>query len=245
MRDFTGLSALVTGGASGMGAATVAELLARGARVAIIDRVEAVRDGIHCETADITQDDEVREAVQNAAERLGGLDVLINNAGIGTAGDVTHNSDDEWHHVYDVNVVGTVRVTRAALPWLRASAAAAIVNVASVAATNGLPSRAVYSASKGALIALTYAMAADHLSDGVRVNAIAPGTADTPWVQRLIAASDDAAATAENLRRRQPLGRLITPEELAFAIVNLASPRAGSTTGSVQTVDGGLTTLRV
>lgn len=245
MTDFSGLTALVTGGASGIGAATVAELARRGARVAIIDRVPSDREGVHGEIADITSDEQVRSAVERAAARLGALDVLVNNAGIGASGDITQNDDEEWLRVYDVNVVGAARVTRAALPWLKRSRAAAIVNVASVAATNGLPQRAVYSASKGAVVGLTYALAADHLKDGIRVNAIAPGTADTPWVQRLVAASDDAEATAENLRRRQPMGRLVTAEELAFAIANLASPRAGSTTGTVLTVDGGLTTLRI
>ena len=119
------------------------------------------------------------------------------------------------------------------------------MNTASVAATNGLPNRALYSATKGAVLSLTYAMAADHLAAGIRVNAVAPGTADTPWVQRLLAAADDPEATAENLRRRQPMGRLVSAGEVAFAVANLASPRAASTTGTVATVDGGLTTLRV
>lgn len=245
MTDFSGLAAVVTGGASGIGAATAAELSARGARVAVIDRVSCGVGSLCSETADLTVDEQVRAAIERVATKLGGIDVVINNAGIGAAGDVGQNDDAEWHRVYDVNVVGAARVTRAALPWLKASSSAAVVNLASVAATNGLPNRALYSATKGAVIALTYAMAADHLGDGIRVNAIAPGTADTPWVQRLVAASHDAVATADNLRRRQPLGRLVAPEELAFAIANLASPRAGSTTGTVLTVDGGLTTLRV
>lgn len=246
MKDFDGSVAVVTGGASGIGAAVVRELAARGARVAVIDReAGGTASDAYFARADITVDEEVRTAVERIAGDLGGIDILVNNAGIGAVGDVTANEDAEWHRVYDVNVVGTARVTRAALPHLKASGAAAIVNTASVAGTNGLPSRTLYSATKGAVIALTYAMAADHLADGIRVNAVAPGTADTPWVQRLLAASEDPAATAENLRRRQPLGRLVSPEEVAFAIAYLASPLAGSTTGTVLTVDGGLTTLRV
>ncbi|TDN91633.1 SDR family oxidoreductase [Microbacterium sp. BK668] len=246
MNDFDGLVAVVTGGSSGIGAAAARELDARGARVAIVDRQEGTADrGPYFARTDLAVDEQVRSAIRRVADDLGGIDILINNAGIGAAGDVSANEDDEWQRVYDVNVVGLARVSRAALPFLRRSTAAAIVNTASVAGTNGLPDRALYSATKGAVIALTYAMAADHLAEGIRVNAVAPGTADTPWVQRLLAASDDPAATAENLRRRQPLGRLVTADEVAFAIAYLASPRAGSTTGTVLTVDGGLTTLRV
>lgn len=246
MTDLAGLVAVVTGGASGIGAATVAELTRRGAKAGIIDRaIPDAAEGVLGAVADITSDAEVRTGIHRIAEAFGGIDVLINNAGIGAVGDVTANEDDEWHRVFDVNVVGIARVSRATLPWLKQSSNAAIVNTASVAGLSGLPQRALYSATKGAVIALTYAMAADHLADGIRVNAIAPGTADTPWVQRLVAGADDPAATAENLRRRQPLGRLVTADELAFAIANVASPRAGSTTGAVFTVDGGLTRLRL
>lgn len=250
MTDFEGLVAVVTGGASGIGAAVARELAARGARVAIVDRSDAgeqVPDAAapRFYRADITVDDDVRDAIERIAGDFAGIDVLINNAGIGAAGDVGANDDAEWHRVYDVNVVGLARVTRAALPHLLRSSAAAIVNTASVAGTNGLPNRALYSATKGAVVALTLAMAADHLTDGIRVNAVAPGTADTPWVQRLLAEAEDPAAMAENLRRRQPLGRLVSADEIAFAVANLASPRAASTTGTVLTVDGGLTTLRL
>jgi NAD(P)-dependent dehydrogenase (short-subunit alcohol dehydrogenase family) len=245
MNDFAGLVAVVTGGASGIGAAVAAELSARGGTVAIIDRAVGENPAFPAEIADITSDADVQAAIERIGDRFAAIDVLINNAGIGAAGDIAENDDDEWRRVLDVNVLGIARVTRAALPWLRRSDAAAIVNTSSVAATNGLPHRALYSATKGAVLSLTYAMAADHLADGIRVNAVAPGTADTPWVQRLLAAADDPAATAENLRRRQPMGRLVTADEVAFAVANLASPRAASTTGTVVTVDGGLTTLRV
>ena len=245
MNDFAGLVAVVTGGASGIGAAVAEEFDSRGATVAIIDRTIDGEPAFHAEVADITSDAEVRAAIERIGARFGAIDVLVNNAGIGAAGDIAANDDDEWRRVFDVNVLGIARVTRAALPWLERSDAAAVVNTASVAATNGLPNRALYSATKGAVLSLTYAMAADHLAAGIRVNAVAPGTADTPWVQRLLAAADDPEATAENLRRRQPMGRLVSAGEVAFAVANLASPRAASTTGTVATVDGGLTTLRV
>jgi NAD(P)-dependent dehydrogenase (short-subunit alcohol dehydrogenase family) len=187
----------------------------------------------------------VRAAVDTVVEQLGGLDVVINNAGIGAAGTVADNPDDEWHRVLDVNVLGMVRVTRAALPHLRRSSAPAVVNTSSVAATAGLPQRALYSASKGAVAALTRAMAADHVAEGIRVNCVSPGTADTPWVQRLLTAADDAAAERTALENRQPHGRLVTAEEVADAVAYLASPRSGSTTGTSLDVDGGMKNLRL
>ena len=242
MNDLEGLVAVVTGGASGIGAATMRELAGRGARALAIDREPGDAPGAR---ADVTVDAEVRAAMEAIAGETGGVDILVNNAGIGATGDVEANDDAEWHRVFDVNVVGIARATRHALPWLRRSQAAAIVNTASIVSVNGLPQRALYSATKGAVLALTYAMAADHLADGIRVNAVAPGTADTPWVRRLLDAADDPEAAAENLRRRQPIGRLVTADEVAFAIANLASPRAASTTGTVVLVDGGVTTVRV
>ncbi|GAA3140745.1 SDR family oxidoreductase [Planomonospora alba] len=195
-------------------------------------------------TADVTDDDQVRAAVAEAAERLGGLDVLVNNAGIGAAGTVEDNPFEEWFRVLDVNVLGLVRTTRAALPYLRGSRHAAIVNTCSIAATAGLPQRALYSASKGAVQSLTLAMAADHLHEGIRVNCVNPGTADTPWVQRLLDAAEDPAAERAALEGRQPMGRLVSAEEVAAAIAYLASPLASATTGTVLAVDGGMQGLR-
>ena len=187
----------------------------------------------------------MRAAVAAAAERLGGLDIVVNNAGVGAVGTVEANPDDEWHRVFDVNVVGIVRVTRAALPHLRASANAVVVNTCSIAATVGLPERALYSATKGAVQSLTLAMAADHLAEGIRVCAVNPGTADTPWVRRLLAAAGDSEAELAALRARQPSGRLVTADEVAAAIAYLASPLAGATTGTVLAVDGGMHGLRL
>jgi NAD(P)-dependent dehydrogenase (short-subunit alcohol dehydrogenase family) len=169
----------------------------------------------------------------------------VNNAGIGAQGGVEDNPDDEWRHVLDVNVVGLIRVTRAALPALRASASAAIVNTSSIAAAAGLPQRVLYSASKGAVLALTRAMAADLLADGIRVNAVNPGTADTPWIGRLLATADDPVAERAALEARQPHGRLVRADEVAAAIGYLASPAAGSVTGTALAVDGGVDGLRL
>ena len=246
MGELDGLVAVVTGGASGIGAATATLLRERGARVAVLD----VAPGpdvdadlvVQCDVSDAAV---VVASIRTVVDRLGRLDILVNNAGIGAVGNVAANDDDEWHRVLDVNVVGIARVTRAALPYLASSPHAAIVNTASVVAVVGVPNRALYSATKGAVAALTLAMAADHVGQGIRVNAVLPGTTDTPWVARLLAAADDPAATAAALRGRQPIGRLITAREVANAIAYLAGPLAGSTTGTLLGVDGGMASLRL
>jgi NAD(P)-dependent dehydrogenase (short-subunit alcohol dehydrogenase family) len=244
--EFAGIKAIVTGGASGIGAATVKLLQERGADVAVLDlnpdQAPAGVKAVHC---DVSDDASVRRAVEEAAEQLGGIDVVVNNAGVGAQGTIEANDDDEWHRVFDVNVLGMVRVSRAALPHLRRSSHAAIVNTCSVAATAGLPQRALYSATKGAVLSLTLAMAADHLQEGIRVNCVNPGTADTPWIGRLLASAQDPAAERAALEARQPHGRLVSPEEVAAAVAYLASPLSGSTTGVDLAVDGGMQALRL
>jgi NAD(P)-dependent dehydrogenase (short-subunit alcohol dehydrogenase family) len=244
--EFDGLVAAVTGGASGIGAAIARRLMADGARVAVLDRdVSDPPEGALAVQADVTDDASVRAAVDRVLQEWGRLDVLVNNAGIGAQGTVADNPDDEWHRVLDVNLLGMVRATRAALPALRRSPSAAIVNTGSIAATAGIPQRAAYSASKGAVHALTRAMAADHLGEGIRVCAVAPGTADTPWVGRLLERADDPAAERTALEARQPHGRLVSADEVADAVAYLANPRSTSTTGIVLAVDGGMQELRL
>jgi NAD(P)-dependent dehydrogenase (short-subunit alcohol dehydrogenase family) len=246
MSEFAGLVALVTGGGSGIGAAIVGRLAAGGAQVAALDlNVDSVADNVFGVVADVSDDASVRGAVAQVVARFGRLDVVVNNAGVGAAGTVADNDDDEWHRVLDINVLGMVRVSRAALPHLRKSPSAAIVNTCSIAATAGLPQRALYSASKGAVLALTKAMAADHLREGIRVNCVCPGTADTPWVGRLLAAADDPEAERAALEARQPHGRLVTADEVAGAVTYLASPLSGSTAGIALSVDGGMQELRL
>jgi 2-keto-3-deoxy-L-fuconate dehydrogenase len=246
MSEFGGLAALVTGGASGIGAATARTLLERGARVAVLDlRTDGAPEGALALTCDITDAGAVQAAVDRVADEFGGLDIVVNNAGIGAAGDVSANDDAEWLRVLDVNVVSIARVTRAALPYLRRSAHPAVVNTCSAVANLGIPVRALYGASKGAVAALTLAMAADHVREGIRVNAVAPGTADTPWVARLLDAAPEPEQAAEALRARQPMGRLVTADEVANAIAYLASPRSASTTGTILPVDGGMVSLRI
>jgi 2-keto-3-deoxy-L-fuconate dehydrogenase len=247
MNDFDGLVAVVTGGASGIGAATASHLLERGAAVAALDRsYSAVARSSMLEVpCDVADSASVQAAVDIVADTFGRIDILINNAGIGATGDVTANDDDEWLRVLNVNVIGIARLTRTALPFLLRSDHAAIVNTCSVVANVGVPQRALYSASKGAVQALTLAMAADHIAQGIRVNGVTPGTADTPWVGRLLDQAPNAEAAATALRARQPMGRLITAGEVAFAIAYLASPLSGSTTGTMLAVDGGMAGIRL
>ncbi|HEX5859376.1 MAG TPA: SDR family oxidoreductase [Microbacterium sp.] len=260
MTEFRHLVALVTGGASGIGAAVVRRLREDGASVAVLDLdVTAGQIGEagawsgaisgggddFAVAADVSDDESVRAAVAAVVERFGRIDIVVNNAGIGAQGDVTGNDDAEWHRVWDVNVVGMVRVTRAALPWLRLSPAASIVNISSIAATAGLPQRVLYSATKGAVLAMTRAMAADHLREGIRVNAVNPGTADTPWIGRLLASAANPDDERRALEARQPHGRLVAADEVAGAVAYLASPRSGSTTGTSLAVDGGMQELRL
>ncbi|WP_104165243.1 SDR family NAD(P)-dependent oxidoreductase [Arthrobacter sp. SX1312] len=244
MDSFTGVRAIVTGGASGIGAAVTTALLNRGARVAVLDlHPVGLPEAALGQQCDVNDRRSVDAAVAAVANSFGGIDVVINNAGMGAIGTIADNDDDDWLRVLSVNVVGIARVSAAALPYLRQSDCAAIVNTGSIAATHGLPQRALYSASKGAVDALTRAMAADHLREGIRVNCVNPGTADTPWVNRLLGAAADPDGERQALEARQPHGRLVAAEEVAASIMFLADPANGSTTGVSLAVDGGMHSL--
>lgn len=241
---FEGLVALVTGGASGIGAA-VADLLAReGASVAVLDLSQSGSDH-HWEQCDVADSASVDGAVAGTINRFGRLDIVVNNAGIGAQGDVSANSDAEWSRAWEVNVVGMARVSRAALPHLRQSSSASITNTASVASMAGLPERVLYSATKGAVMAMTRAMAADHVREGIRVNCVAPGTADTPWIQRLLDQAEDPDAERSALEARQPHRRLVGADEVARAVAYLADPENRSSIGLCLPIDGGMEALRL
>jgi NAD(P)-dependent dehydrogenase (short-subunit alcohol dehydrogenase family) len=241
-----GLVAFVTGAGSGIGLATARRMLAEGARVAAADlRPPDPADGLLPLVADVTDQASVDAAVGRTIAEFGGIDVLVNDAGIGAVGTVEANDDDEWKRVFDVNVLGIVRVSRAVLPHLRQSAHPAVVNLASIVSTTGLPQRACYGATKGAVLSLTMAMAADCATDRIRVNCVCPGTVDTPWVERLLGQTDDPDAARSALVARQPIGRLGAADEIAAAIVYLASPEAGYVTGAALAIDGGTSGFQV
>ena len=245
-KEFAGLTAIITGGGSGIGLAVAKGLKERGATVFGFDinqgEMAPFATFIKCDIADAASVESAFTEFKKASNKL---DILINNAGIGSLTTVEKESDENWHKVLNVNVVGTARVSRSAIPLLRESKSAAIVNTASIAGTDGVPNRAAYSASKGAVLALTLAMATDHLVDGIRVNAVNPATTDTPWVKRLLDQSPDAKAARSALEARQPMGRLVSPAEIASAIIFLASPLQSSVTGTTISIDGGMHSLRI
>lgn len=245
--EFSGLRAVVTGSGSGIGLEVATQLHAAGADVIGLDLHEGGLAGIgHFVSCNIADEGDVHSAaVEVGAQFSGGLDILVNNAGIGAVGSVVESDPDEWTTVFNVNVFGTARVVRLMHPLLKNGQNPVIVNTCSVASPVGIPKRAIYSASKGALESLTRSMAADFLADSIRVNGVNPGTADTPWVQRLLAQTDDPAGERARLEARQPIGRLVSALEVAHAILYLAHPRSLSTTGTILAVDGGMASLRI
>ncbi len=239
-----GLSVLVSGGASGIGLATAAAFCRQGARVSVLDKeIAAVEPPISAHQADVRSADDVSRAVEAVLNAEGGIDVVVNCAGVPSRGGLESLSDDEWLRIFDVNVVGMARVVRAALPHLRRSSHASVVNVSSVSANVGLTGLSAYSASKGAIQALTRALAAELITDRIRVNSVSPGTVDTPWIRQYFASLPDPVAAEESAHRRQPTGRMVTAEEVADAICFLVG--AGSVTGIDVPIDGGMSKIRV
>jgi 2-keto-3-deoxy-L-fuconate dehydrogenase len=237
-----GKVAVVTGAASGIGAAIAARFAAEGARVVGGDIDEqALRasagDSITCVAVDVADEDSVANLIHEA-ERLAPVDVLVNVAGIGSTTTAPDTPVDLWDRVFAVNARGTFLCCKHAIPAMASRRRGSIVNIASVAALVGFRNRAAYCASKGAVLALTRALALDHVADGIRVNCVCPGTIDSPWVRRLV---QDAGESLDDLRARQPMGRLGTPEEVAEAALYLAEDGAGFVTGSTLTIDGGIT----
>jgi len=226
---------VVTGSSGGIGSAIASRFTAAGDVVVGLDLLEGV---------DVSQPDDCREATARVLAAHGRIDVLCNNAGVGAVGDVVASTPEDWERVFSVNVFGVANMSRAVLPVMRAAGRGVVVNTSSVVASVGLVERAVYSASKGAVLALTRAMAVDELPYGIRVNCVSPGTVASPWVERTVAAQPDPDAALEALRRRQPLGRMVTCDEVAAAVVYLADDST-FTTGADLLLDGGITGVRV
>lgn len=226
------MRAVVTGGGSGIGAAVAHRLADDGFDITVADLEP---DGVATDLGATAIRLDVRDEAQ-VARAMDGVDVLVNAAGIGSTTAAPDTPVEVWDDVFAVNARGTFLCCKHAIPAMKAQGGGAIVNVASVAALVGLRNRAAYCASKGAVVALTRALAVDHVADRIRVNAVCPGTIDTPWVQRLVSG---AGESLDALRARQPMGRLGTPDEVADAVVYLAT--AEFVTGTILTVDGGLT----
>jgi len=226
---------VITGAAGGIGSAMMAAFAAAGDVTVGLD----LADGF-----DVTDPQQCVDTADRVVAEHGRIDVLCNNAGISAIGDVVQSTPDEWHRVFAVNVFGIANMSRAVIPHMRASGGGAIVNTCSIVATVGLVQRAVYGASKGAVLGLTKAMAADEVQHGIRVNCVSPGTVESPWVQRLVAATADPAATHDALRRRQPMGDLVSCEAVADAVVYLAAPTT-FTTGTELLLDGGISGIRI
>jgi NAD(P)-dependent dehydrogenase (short-subunit alcohol dehydrogenase family) len=226
---------VVTGAAGGIGSAIVRRFETDGAIVVGLDLV----DGF-----DVSDPDACQAAADDIVERHGRIDVLCNNAGTSAVGDVVSTTLDEWQRVFAVNVFGVANMSRVVLPYMRAAGRGVVVHTCSVAASVGLVERAVYGASKGAVLALTRSMAADEIPHGIRVNCVSPGTVASPWVERLVAESPDPDAALDALRRRQPLGRLVTVDEVADAVAYLAADTT-YTTGADVLLDGGITGVRL
>jgi meso-butanediol dehydrogenase / (S,S)-butanediol dehydrogenase / diacetyl reductase len=243
-----GKIAVVTGAGSGIGRATALLLAREGARVlaadinvAAAEETAALASGagtVLAAQVDVSDERDVTALFESCEQQLGPLAVLANIAGIGSTTNAPDTPLEVWERVFAVNARGTYLCCKHAIPRMIAAGGGSIVNMASVAGLVGLRDRAAYCASKGAVVALTRALAIDHVADRVRVNCICPGTVDSPWVRRLL---DDVGESLDALTARQPLGRLGTPEEIAAAVLYVASDAAAFMTGSALVIDGGLT----
>ncbi|MCA3749728.1 MAG: SDR family oxidoreductase [Phenylobacterium sp.] len=249
MRRLEGKRAIVTGAGSGVGRASAMRLAKEGARVVVADRDEESAERVAMEIGgqavhyrvDVSSAEEVGALVQDTVRRWNGLDVMVNNAGVGVAATTPETSEGDWRRVIDVNLKGTFLGMKYAIPAIRESGGGSIVNVSSTAALVGIPDRAAYCAAKGGILALTRAAAIDHANEGVRINCVAPGTVDTPWIARITAGYDDPEEARARMQARQPHGRFVTPDEIAAMIAYLASDESASCVGACMVVDGGMT----
>src|SRR4051794_25934663 len=247
-----GKACIVTGGGSGIGRATCLLFAEEGARVLVADKRTDAAEAVAKECAgkgatalavevDVSKEAEARRMVEEAVKAFGRLDVLVNNAGYGIAGTVVETDEQAWDALMAVNVRGVYLCSKHAIPAMAKNGGGAIVNTASVVAAVGIRNRAAYCASKGAVAALTRAIAIDHVAEGIRCNAVAPGTIDTPYFDEILRKSPVAADSRKALEARQLLGRLGTPEEIAAGILFLASDESRFATGTILTIDGGMT----
>jgi len=247
---FRGKVVIVTGGGSGIGRATSLAFAREGALVGVADRTLQKAEGVVAEVlgaggralplgCDVSLAGDCERAVSATEKALGPLDILVNNAGVGTTGTVLTTGETDFERLMTVNVKGTFLMSRAALAVMVPRKRGVIVNAGSIAGLRAVPDRAAYVTTKFAVVGLTKAMALDHVKDGIRVNAVCPGTTLTPWIDERLAEAEDRRAAMATLVSRQPMGRLGTPEEMAAAYLFLASDDSSFTTGTTLVVDGG------
>ena len=247
MPELAGRIAVVTGAGSGIGRAIARRFAAAGAAVVAADlnlaaaeeTAAASPEQIVPYQVDVTDEPSVQRLVQTTLERFERIDILVNNAGIGTTKDIVETDLEEWERVFAVNVRGVFLCCKHALPSMLERRSGVIINMGSVAGLIGIPQRAAYCASKGAVVTLTKQIAVAYVKQGIRCNCICPGTVDTPWVERLVAQTPDPEAARRALEARQLMGRLIRPDEVAAAALYLASDDAAAVTGSILVIDGG------
>lgn len=248
--NFTDQTVIVTGAGSGIGRAAALRFAELGANVVIADKNEAAAREVADEAGakalavmvDVSDSASVRSMIKAVVDNFGGIDVLCNNAGFGFPGNVLEIDEDNWDRLMSVNLKGVYLCSKYAIPELAKTGDGRIVNTSSYTANVGIRDRAAYVASKGGVSALTRAMALDHVDQGIRVNAVAPGTINSPYFDKMIAESAEPQELVDSLNGRSPMHRMGRPEEVAEAIVWLAAKESSFATGSVLTVDGGTST---
>ena len=250
MFDFKDMTVIVTGSGAGMGREAAKLFAQMGANVVVnslsasaqgtCDEIIAAGGSALFVQADVSQEEDCRRLIAAAAERFGRIDVLVNAAGVVADGSVETANMDDWDRCMNTNVKSVFMLSRFAMPYLRETKGS-IVNVASVVAIKGVKNRAIYSATKGAMIALSQSMAAEYVAEGIRINCVSPGTVLSPSLQGRIDRTDDPQAALANFVARQPLGRLGESAEVAKAIVFAAGQGIGFMTGANIVVDGGMT----
>ncbi|MBL4919201.1 SDR family oxidoreductase [Szabonella alba] len=243
--ELEGKVCIVTGGASGIGRAVAALFARHGARVVIADanaeaaEVTAADLGAEAIRCNVAQEEDVMRVVDQTRQRHGRIDVLVNNAGYGFIGTVETIDGADWDRLMSVNLKGVFLCSKHVVPVMAAQGGGSIINTTSYTAQSAIANRAAYVASKGGVSALTRAMALDHVAQGIRVNAVAPGTVNSPYFDRIFNEAEDPAGLRAAYDARAAMGRMGRPDEIAEAFLFLASDRSRFATGSILTVDGG------